>query len=313
MRFLPLLILSAAFTLLSHPARSAEVEFHNAQTDTININRILADEYATEDAGNVERIARLFIGKPYEAGTLEGEREAVRVNLEAFDCTTYVETVLALAYTAGQHRRTWRDFTENLERLRYRNGRAAGYASRLHYPSEWVIDNYSRGNLREITGEIAGARHNVKSLDFMSRNAKLYPALADSATLAAVKGAEAGLSNHRYPLLKAPQVEGQDAGAHSAQRRRSAVHHIEKRSRREPHGIYYHGGREGDAAPRLAEAGQGVHRQVAVSRVCGTEPERGDKDCPINALIMGGGCTRVHPYNLLGGNRFWLTETNIIT
>lgn len=207
MRFKPLLILSAAFTLLSHPARSAEVEFHNAQTDTITINRILADEYATEDAGNVERIARLFIGKPYEAGTLEGEREAVRVNLEAFDCTTYVETVLALAYTAGQHRRTWRDFTENLERLRYRNGRAAGYASRLHYPSEWVIDNFSRGNLREITGEIAGARHNVKSLDFMSRNAKLYPALADSATLESIKAAEAGLSNHRYPLLKAPQVK----------------------------------------------------------------------------------------------------------
>lgn len=207
MRFIPLLILSAAFTLLPHPARSAEVVFHNAQTDTITINRILADEYATEDAGNVERIARLFIGKPYEAGTLEGEREAVRVNLEAFDCTTYVETVLALAYTAGQHRRTWRDFTENLERLRYRNGRAASYASRLHYPSEWVIDNASRGNLREITSEIEGVRHNVKSLDFMSRNAKLYPALADSATLAAVKAAEAGLSNHRYPLLKAPQVK----------------------------------------------------------------------------------------------------------
>lgn len=207
MRFIPAIILSATITLLSHPARGAEVEFHNAQSDTIAINRILEEEYTREDAGSVERLARLFVGKPYEAGTLEGDGEKVRVNLDAFDCTTYVETVLALAYTAAEHRRTWRDFVESLERLRYRNGRADGYASRLHYPSAWIIDNASRGNLRELTADIEGTRHNVKSLDFMSRNARLYPALADSATLAAVKAAESGLSNHRYPVLKAPQVK----------------------------------------------------------------------------------------------------------
>lgn len=193
--------------LLPHPARGAEVEFHNAQADTITINRILEEEYQREDAGNVERLALLFVGRSYEAGTLEGAGEKVRVNLDAFDCTTYVETVMALAYTAAHHRRSWRDFAESLERLRYRNGRADGYASRLHYPSEWIIDNAARGNMRELTDELEGARHNVKSLDFMSRNAKLYPALADSATLAAIKAAESGLSNHRYPMLKAHQVK----------------------------------------------------------------------------------------------------------
>ena len=296
MRFKPLLILSAAFTLLPHPARSAEVEFHNALADTTTINRILADEYATEDAGNVERIARLFIGRPYEARTLEGEREAVRVNLDAFDCTTYVETVLALAYTAGQHRRTWRDFTENLERLRYRNGRAA--ASRLHYPSEWVIDNYSRGNLREMTGEIAGVRYNVKTLDFMSHNAKLYPALADSATLESIKAAEAGLSNHRYPLLKAPQVKDKTLAptVHSG----DVVLFTTSKSGLD---VSHMGFIIMDVAPRLAEAGQSMHRQVALSRICGTPPERGDKDCPINPLaIKRGGCTRAHPYNMLTSN-----------
>ena len=58
------------------------------------------------------------------ASTLENAdgEEQLTVNLDELDCTTFVDVILSLAYTAGQHRTSWRDFTSNLERLRYRSG-----------------------------------------------------------------------------------------------------------------------------------------------------------------------------------------------
>jgi len=44
----------------------------------------------------------VFPGAPYQTGTLEMPgREKLVVNLHAFDCTTFVETVLALARCAA--------------------------------------------------------------------------------------------------------------------------------------------------------------------------------------------------------------------
>ena len=48
--------------------------------------------------GLLVQIGRVFMGAPYQAGLLEGKgRERLVVGLDAFDCTTFVETVLALA------------------------------------------------------------------------------------------------------------------------------------------------------------------------------------------------------------------------
>ena len=46
----------------------------------------------------IVEIGRLFINVPYKAGTLENlGKEKLIVNVPGFDCTTFVETVLALA------------------------------------------------------------------------------------------------------------------------------------------------------------------------------------------------------------------------
>lgn len=164
---------------------------------------MLVDESSREAPGNVERIARLFLDTPYAAGTLEhNEKETLTVNLDSLDCTTFVETVLALAYTSREGRQSWRDFTYNLRRIRYRHGEVNGYASRLHYISEWIVDNIARGNIIEITSTFSDVKYGVKSLDYMTSHHNAYPALADSANFAAMKNVEAGLSNHRYPYLK---------------------------------------------------------------------------------------------------------------
>lgn len=186
------------------------VRFHNLAADTTRITNILIEECKQQNAGNIVRIAEQLIGTPYGAATLDGhahEPEMLTVNLDSLDCTTFVETVLALAATADHYRRSWRDFTYYLGDLRYRGGHNKGYGSRLHYASEWIVDNSARGNLREVTADVDGARHNVKTLDFMSAHRELYPALADSLNFDAIRRAESGYSNHRYPVVKAGQAK----------------------------------------------------------------------------------------------------------
>ncbi|MBD5225039.1 MAG: DUF1460 domain-containing protein [Bacteroidales bacterium] len=186
-----------------------EINFHHESTDTARITEILVAESAQPQPGSLTRIAEHFIGKPYEGGTLDGdETEILRVNIDTFDCTTFVETVLALAYTAAEHRQSWHDFVYNLRHFRYRNGDTDGYASRLHYVSDWIIDNSARGLLHEVTAASPKVRYGVKSLDYMTTHRESYPALTDDENFRAMKHVEAGYSNHRFPYLKGSGLKG---------------------------------------------------------------------------------------------------------
>lgn len=193
-----------------------EVRFHNEASDTTVISRMLVDAQAALPNARTEArvmyFAERFIDTPYAAGTLESAdgKEYLTVNLDSMDCTTYVETVLALAYTLGEERNSWRDFLYNLERMRYRGGNMRGYASRLHYSSDWVVDNVHRGNLKEVTGSLVGNDSQVKTLEFMTRNRDLYPALASDEEYERQLDVERGYRSHRYPYIKSTKVMAKD-------------------------------------------------------------------------------------------------------
>ncbi len=179
--------------------------FHNEEADTARINKILVESIASGFKSAGERtadIAMRFVGTPYVAHTLEGRPEVLTVNLDELDCTTFVETVMALSYTVGEGRSTWRDFLYNLQRLRYRRGEVNGYASRLHYISDWVIDNTHRGNFREVTANFPAVAYQVRTIDFMSANRSKYPALADDSEFERMRSVEIGYRNHRFPYIK---------------------------------------------------------------------------------------------------------------
>lgn len=183
----------------------APVRFGNEASDTARINDILVQAIARDSRSPGDRtagIAMQFLGKPYVAHTLEGTPEMLTVNLDSLDCTTFVETVMALSYTAGERRSTWRDFLYNLRRLRYRGGEINGYASRLHYISDWAIDNIHRGNFREVTADFPTVGYQVRTIDFMSSNRDRYPALADDAEFERIRSVEIGYRCHRFPYIK---------------------------------------------------------------------------------------------------------------
>lgn len=200
---LTLVLLAACAALRAQSA--ADVRFGNEAADTTRltdmIDRCVARAFETPEE-RVAFFAREFEGTPYAAHTLEGEPETLTVRLDSLDCTTFAETVLALAQTAGERRHSWRDFVFNLRRLRYRSGETDGYPSRLHYIAEWAVDNIHRGNLQDACRFFPKVNYMVKSIDFMSRNRDRYPALADSANYARIRSVESGYRNHRFPYVR---------------------------------------------------------------------------------------------------------------
>lgn len=202
--------------LATHAAGPGEIRWANEARDTTLITKILVEAKQLPNPSPtrlVVHIAQQLEGTPYAGGTLEGEPEMLTVNLGELDCTTFMETVAAMAMTVMENRDSWQDFVYNLENIRYRGGQVDGYASRLHYISDWIVDNTHRGNIREITDRLKGAGAEVKTLDYMSAHRDAYPALKDSAEYARIKNVELGYRSHRFPYLKSSSLMGKGAAS----------------------------------------------------------------------------------------------------
>lgn len=202
---------AALCALTSSAILPSDVRWHNEATDTLKITNLLIHASQRDNInstqGYVGGIAREFINTPYAAGTLEGSEELLTVAIDSVDCTTFVETVAAMAMTVGEGRSSWRDFIHNLQQLRYRQGRIDGYASRLHYVSDWIVDNTHRGIISEVTSTIVpDCGYQVKTIDFMTENRKLYPALADSLTFERLKSVQIGYRSHKFPFIRPNQL-----------------------------------------------------------------------------------------------------------
>lgn len=184
---------------------SEMINFHNESSDTCKISEILHKTIDANLATPNERvgfIARQFLGLPYVAHTLEGDTEMLTINVDELDCTTFVETVIAMAITAGEGSSSWRDYAKNLESIRYRDGLLNGYSSRLHYISDWIINNSSRENFREATLDIYGASHITKTINFMSTHRSSYNSLKNDIEFNNIKEIESNYINHKYPIIK---------------------------------------------------------------------------------------------------------------
>ena len=164
------------------------------------------------------RVGELAAGTPYEPHTLEAYQrdagaasglEPLTLSLTRFDCVTLVEACLAVGRTAAAPGEpTWKRFGHEVERMRYRGGERRGYASRLHYFSEWITDGARRGLVRDLGGELDGAE-DARPLRFMTEHRGSYPALADQATYGQITAAERALDGRArrvVPTERIPEV-----------------------------------------------------------------------------------------------------------
>lgn len=176
------LLLFLGGVLPLHAQWSSDVCY--SRSDSLKVVRWLEEGRALSvPADRMVFFTKKFLGLPYVGGTLDGNREEkLVVNLREMDCTTLVESVVALTLTAASESTSFHDFCQALERVRYTKGIRSGYASRNHYFSEWIRSNQDLGLLQDVFEEKAGEQGTaLKSLelrlDYMSRNASRYPML----------------------------------------------------------------------------------------------------------------------------------------
>jgi len=96
-------------------------------------------------AQRVEAVSELFLGVPYKLGSLgegpdgEFDRDPL-IRFDAFDCTTFVETVMALSLDSDLD-----SAVRTLQKIRYKDGQI-GYATRNHFIElDWVPNNVRAG------------------------------------------------------------------------------------------------------------------------------------------------------------------------
>lgn len=193
----------------SYAISPSQIRWHNETSDTTNITKLLtALGNAPSDPGIISTaIAKQLIGTPYGSKTIESQPEMLTLRLDSLDCTTFVENVAAAAITLHMGRNSWQDFAHSLMEIRYRGGAVNGYASRLHYISDWILDNAHRGNLQDVTDRIGKADYMVKTLDFMTQHRDKYPALENEENYNALKNAEIGYRSHRFPYIKTMNIK----------------------------------------------------------------------------------------------------------
>ncbi len=157
-------------------------------------------------------VGKSFLGTPYLEKTLEiPGKEQVVINLMGLDCTTFVESVLALVYSLKKTSPQMADMEKALENFRYLQGKNTGYGSRLHYFSDWIYENEKAGRIIHLSKSLGGILSpNIPS--FMSANPSAYPQLADPTHLASIHEREVLLASRELyfiPKEKIHLIEGQ--------------------------------------------------------------------------------------------------------
>jgi hypothetical protein len=164
----------------------------------------------------IARIGETFVGSPYLPGTLDPPGpERLVINLRAMDCVTFVENMLAMAHFVREApadvlerpEEAMRLYQAMIERVRYRDGRLAGYPSRLHYFTDWLGDNARRGIVRLVTKDLGGVV-DVEPISWMSAHRPQkpgdpYPPLMDESVYQEIRRAEARLNE--MPRIYIPE------------------------------------------------------------------------------------------------------------
>jgi hypothetical protein len=150
-------------------------------------------EKNTPIADLMVKVGTFFKETPYVAHTLEIVPEQLVVNLRELDCTTFAESVLAIARTIKSKTPSFEQFAHELQNIRYRNGKIDGYTTRIHYFSDWIFENNKRNFIKDVSEEIAKIPYPLE-VNFMSSHPASYIQLKDSMLIPVIAKQEKEIS-----------------------------------------------------------------------------------------------------------------------
>jgi hypothetical protein len=122
------------------------------------------------------KIGRELEGTPYVGFTLElsKDHEVCAVNLVGLDCVTFFEDTLDFARMLKKGGRTPEDLLKEVTFTRYRDGVLGDFTTRLHYTTDWFVNNEKKGVVKILAPELPGAAPFTQKVGIMSQQPGNY-------------------------------------------------------------------------------------------------------------------------------------------
>jgi hypothetical protein len=124
----------------------------------------------------IGKVAMELKGTPYVGFTLElsPDSEACVVNLKGLDCVTFFEDSLCMARMLKRGKSAPEDLIAEVRITRYRGGKMGDFTTRLHYTTDWFVDNERKGVVKILAPELPGAEPFTQKVGIMSRHPENY-------------------------------------------------------------------------------------------------------------------------------------------
>lgn len=220
MKLLYFILLLTVFVSCSNTDNNEETQ--NKKTTAVNIEISSLDSaslanfwlFATENKLQEKSIPEIqttiadwFMETPYVGGTLDiNDKEQLVINLQGLDCVTFVENVTALGMCVKSGEFTNEKYFENLQAIRYRDGKINGYVSRLHYFTDWLLDNRDKGLVTIVSNDFGDINFDSE-VNFMSQNPQYYEHLSDSTALKEIIKIEKRISASNLKMVSKEYLE----------------------------------------------------------------------------------------------------------
>lgn len=196
-------LIAAGCMLLTSMMATAQVTYTRQDSAAV------VDILRSSDASTLS-IARRFLKVPYVAHTLEvNKEEQLVVNLHELDCTTFVETVLALKRCIEAKQKTFDDYCKALQKIRYEGGAEPDYRKRLHYFTLWMDDNERMGVVKSVeTPNPPYTAIQKVNVDYMTTHVNSYKMLKEHpAWKPAIRALEQKINGKKYRYIPKSQIK----------------------------------------------------------------------------------------------------------
>ena len=159
----------------------------------------------------ISEVAKTFLGADYKASTLENSSdENLVINLSAFDCTTFIENVIAISRCIQKNKTTFEDYLAELQFIRYRDGQIDQYPSRLHYFSDWIFNNQNKRICNDITKNLGGVPISF-DVSYMTTHPDSYSQLkANDKFIPIIRNQDEQISDRTYYFIPKSSIKEVD-------------------------------------------------------------------------------------------------------
>ncbi len=209
-----LLGMSAPIAAMVRGSQAPLVSFEGDQTFERILFKARQGGWATLPIGErMGRISMELLDTPYVGHTIEldDSKEYCVIDLKGLDCVTFFEDTLGIARILRHPNPSKQDFLDQVRFTRYRGGVQGDFTTRLHYTSEWIHDNVSKGVVADLTPSLPGARPFTQRVGYMSQHPEAYRQLnANHSLLPAIRAMERhvnGLKMSYLPLERIAEAE----------------------------------------------------------------------------------------------------------